>query len=81
MVAVTVWGSLANVTGGKKELTIEATTIRELFRKLEEEYPGTKKYLDRGIAVAIDGIIYRDEWSKPLPKDSEVFLLPRLAGG
>ena len=81
MVTVTVWGSLANVTGGKKELNIEAATIRELFRKLEEEYPGAKQYLDRGIEAAIDGIIYRDEWSKPLPKDSEVFLLPRLAGG
>jgi hypothetical protein len=31
--------------------------------------------------VAIDGTIYRDTWSKKLPKDAEIFLLPRLTGG
>jgi catechol 2,3-dioxygenase-like lactoylglutathione lyase family enzyme len=25
--------------------------------------------------------IYRDTWSKELPKGAEIFLLPRLAGG
>lgn len=81
MVAVTVWGSLSAVTDGKTELEIEAKDIRELFSKLEERYPGVKPFLDRGIAVSVDGVIYRDTWSKTLPKDSEIFLLPRLAGG
>jgi hypothetical protein len=37
--------------------------------------------MDRGIAVAIDGTIYRDTWSKELPTGAEIYLLPRLAGG
>ncbi|MGT2468365.1 hypothetical protein ACVOMV_31875 [Mesorhizobium atlanticum] len=31
--------------------------------------------------MAIDGTIYRDTWSKELPKDAEIFLLPEIGGG
>ncbi|MBR2691619.1 MAG: MoaD/ThiS family protein [Aquamicrobium sp.] len=81
MVAVTLWGSLAAVAGGKDKLDIEAKDIRELFRKLAEQYPAIEPFINRGIAVAIDGTIYRDTWSKKLPEGAEIFLLPRLAGG
>lgn len=81
MVAVTLWGGLATAAGGKRNLDIEARDIRELFRKLSEQYPGLEPFLDRGIAVSIDGTIYRDTWSKELPAGAEIFLLPRLAGG
>lgn len=62
-------------------IDVEAKDIRELFRKLAEQYPGLGPHIDRGIAVAIDGVIYRDTWSKELPQDTEIFLLPRLVGG
>ncbi|MDQ1850758.1 MoaD/ThiS family protein [Gemmobacter fulvus] len=81
MVEVTLWGSLRTAAGGRNKIEIEARDIRELFRKLAEQYPGLEPWIDRGIAVAIDGTIYRDTWSKELPKDAEIFLLPRLAGG
>ncbi|CAM5500565.1 hypothetical protein MAUB1S_08367 [Mycolicibacterium aubagnense] len=81
MVAVTLWGSLAAAAGGRDKLDIEAKDIRELFRKLAEQFPAIEPFIDRGIAVAIDGTIYRDTWSKTLPEGAEIFLLPRLAGG
>jgi molybdopterin converting factor small subunit len=81
MVEVTLWGSLGAAAGGKNKVEIEAKNIRELFRKLAEQYPGLEPLIDRGIAVAIDGTIYRDTWSKELPEGAEIFLLPRLAGG
>lgn len=81
MVTVTLWGSLSSATGGVETLDVEAKDIRELFGKLEEQYPAIKPHLDRGIAVAIEGVIYRDTWSKELPENKEVYLLPRLAGG
>ncbi|MER8868273.1 MoaD/ThiS family protein [Mesorhizobium sp. M0751] len=68
MVEVTLWGSLGAAAGGKNKVEIEAKDIRELFRKLAEQYPGLEPLIDRGIAVAIDGTIYRDTWSKELPK-------------
>lgn len=81
MVEVTLWGSLGAAAGGKSKIEVEAKDIRELFRKLAEQFPGLEPWIDRGIAVSIDGTIYRDTWSKELPRDAEIFLLPRLAGG
>jgi molybdopterin synthase sulfur carrier subunit len=81
MVEVTLWGSLRAAAGGNSKLEIEAKDIRELFRKLAEQFPALQPWIDRGIAVSIDGTIYRDSWSKALPKGAEIYLLPRLAGG
>jgi hypothetical protein len=81
MVEVTLWGSLGAAAGGASKLDIEAKDIRELFRKLAERYPGLAPHIERGIAVSIDGVIYRDTWSKELPPGAEIFLLPRLVGG
>lgn len=81
MVEVTLWGSLAAIAGGNSKVEVEAKDIRELFRKLAEQYPGLEPWIDRGIAVSIDGTIYRDTWSKELPQGAEIFLLPRVAGG
>ena len=81
MVEVTLWGSLGAAAGGRNKVEIEAKDIRELFGKLAEQFPPLQPWIDRGIAVSIDGTIYRDTWSKELPKDAEIFLLPRLAGG
>ncbi len=81
MVEVTLWGALAAAAEGNSKVEIEAKTIRELFKRLSERFPGLAPLMDRGIAVAIDGTIYRDTWSKELPKGAEIYLLPRLAGG
>ena len=81
MVAVTLWGSIGTAAGGQQKVEVEAKDIRELFRKLAERYPGLEPLIDNGIAVSIDGVIYRDTCSKEFPQDAEIFLLPRLAGG
>ena len=81
MVNVVLWGSLKSAAGGTTSLEIDAGTIRELFSKLESEHPGLKPYLERGIAVSINGKIYRDSWFETIPPDAEVYLLPRIAGG
>jgi molybdopterin converting factor small subunit len=81
MVEVTLWSSLSAAAGGNKTLDIEAKTIRELFRKMAEQYPGLEPFIEQGIAVSVDGVIYRDTWSKELPEGAEIFLLPRIAGG
>jgi molybdopterin converting factor small subunit len=81
MVEVTLWGALSAAVGGKEKLEVEAKDIRELFRNLAVQYPALGPFIERGIAVSIDGVIYRDTWSKELPKNAAIFLLPRLAGG
>ncbi len=81
MVEVTLWGSLAALAEDEKRVNVEAKTIRELFRKLVERYPALESAIKSEVAVSIDGVIYRDNWSKELPEDAEIFLMRRLAGG
>lgn len=81
MVEVLLWGALGAAVDGKSKVDIDARNIRELFKKLAEQYPALQPHIDSGIAVAIDGTIYRDTWSKALPEGAEIYLLPRLAGG
>jgi molybdopterin synthase sulfur carrier subunit len=80
-VEVKLASSLREFVGGAESLTVEATTIRELFRKLVERYPRLQRRLDEGIAVSVDGEIFRDDWSQRIPGGAEVFLLPRIPGG
>jgi hypothetical protein len=46
-----------------------------------ERYPAMQQHMDQGIAVAIDGTIYRDDHSVTIPAVAEVYLLPRIQGG
>ena len=81
MAKIKVWGGLRPATGGASTIDIEATTIRELFRKLEQKYPQTTPFIKAGISVSIDGVLYRDSWGEKLPPCAEIYLLPRLVGG
>ncbi len=81
MAQVQLWGALAAAAGGHPVVEIAAKDINELFRKLAEQYPATQAFIDQGVAVSIDGTIYRDTWSQKLPDGAEIFLLPRIAGG
>ncbi len=81
MAEIKVWGGLRPAIGGAATLDIEASTIRELLRKLEEQYPDTAPFIEAGIAVSIDGVIYRDSWGQKLPSSAEIYLLPRIEGG
>ena len=60
---------------------VEARTIRALFRKHEEQYPGMAPHIARGIAVSINGRLYRDSWETELPEGAEIYLLPSIQGG
>jgi molybdopterin synthase sulfur carrier subunit len=81
MPEISLSGSMRDAADGAASVSIEAATIRELMRKLVERYPRMQARVDEGIAVSINGEIYRDSWSEPIPEGAEVFLLPRIRGG
>ena len=81
MAEIHLWGALRPAAGGASFVHIEAEDIRELFRKLEEQYPGMAPHIARGIAVSIDGKIFRDSWGEKFPPGAEIYLLPRIQGG
>ncbi|HZA00920.1 MAG TPA: MoaD/ThiS family protein [Hyphomicrobiaceae bacterium] len=81
MAHVTLIGNLRQFTGGVTEFEVEASNVRQLFRRLGELYPELAPHLENGLAVAIDGQIYQDALLEPIGSNSEVHLLPQIAGG
>ncbi|MGI9328160.1 MAG: MoaD/ThiS family protein [Pseudomonadales bacterium] len=81
MLEVQVSGTLRDALDGAASVQVEADSIRELLRKLVERYPRLQRQVETGVAVSINGDIYRDRRDEPIPSDAEVFLLPRIEGG
>ena len=81
MARVVLVGNLAQLTGSVAGFQLSAAAVKELFQQLTELPPAPGRHLDEGIAVAIDGQIFQDALFEPIGPDSEVFLLPQIAGG
>jgi sulfur-carrier protein len=81
MARVVLIGNLAQLTGGVAEFDLSATSVQQLFRQLTDLHPALGRHLEDGVAVAIDGQIYQDALLEPIRADSEVFVLPQIAGG
>ena len=81
MVQVTLFGSIRAHADGRARVEIKATTFKELLDRLVEEFPGMKPQIDRGVSVAIDGLVYKEAWFAPIRPESEVVLLPYMQGG
>jgi len=81
MARVVLIGNLAQITGGVVEFDLAARSVKELFAQLTALHPALGRHLEDGVAVAIDGQIYQDSLLEPIGPDSEVFVLPQIAGG
>jgi molybdopterin synthase sulfur carrier subunit len=81
MARVALVGNLAQLTGGVAEFDLPAPTVKHLFQQLVERHPALGPHLAEGVAVAIDGRIYQDALLEPIGPDSEVYILPQIAGG
>ena len=81
MAKVVLIGNLAQLTGGIAEFQLAVSSVKQLFDQLGALHPELRRHLDDGVAVAIDGQIYPDSLLEPIAPDSEVYLLPQIAGG
>ena len=81
MAHVSLIGNLRQYTGGITELDVEAATVRQLFARLSDKFPELGPHLEKGSAVAIDGQIYQDALFQPIGPESDVHILPQIAGG
>ena len=80
MATVHLPSGLARHTGGVDTIEIAAARVPDLLAALCDRFPPLAGQLN-DLAVAIDGEIYADPGYQPLRADSEVHLLPRIAGG
>jgi molybdopterin converting factor small subunit len=81
VVEVRLGGTLKSYAAGRESFTLEAANVIQMLKALGEQLPALKPILDRGVAVAIDGEIYREAWFQPLKPENEIYVLPKLAGG
>ena len=81
MVTVTLFGSIRAHADGLAQVQVQATTFKELLDHLVEQYPAMKPQIDRGVSVAIDGLVYKEAWFAPIRPDAEVVVLPYMQGG
>jgi len=72
---------VAQFTGGAKSFDVAAGTVGAMIRELDARYPGLGEYVDRRMAVAIDGEIFQDAHLQAIGPESEVCLIPKIGGG
>jgi molybdopterin synthase sulfur carrier subunit len=68
-------------TGGAAAFDVGADTVRRMILEIEARYPGFGDYIERRMAIAIDGEIHQDAYAAPLRPNSEVCLIPKIGGG
>jgi sulfur-carrier protein len=87
MATVYIPTMLQALSRGEQEVTIEATTVRQIVARLEALYPGMEAALVEDeelrphIAVAVDGEVSVLGLMEHVQEDSEVHFVPALGGG
>lgn len=78
---VIISSSLSGAAGGQTEFEVEAGTINQILARLGQTYPVLKPMLEKGVAVAVDGVIFRGNFTQLVRPESEVVLLRQIVGG
>jgi molybdopterin converting factor small subunit len=81
MARVVLMGEARRFTGDVDQVEIDAKNVMQLFRQLGQRFPDLEPILETGFAVAIDGEMYEDSLLQPIKPDSEIVLIPKIAGG
>ena len=81
MARIIFTGNFRRLADGDAEVEISVSNVRDLLARLSERYPALAPHLDDGVAFAIDGEIHQDALFSPIGPDSDVHLMPKIAGG
>ena len=87
MATVFVPTMLQAITGGVKQVEVEAANVRQVIDRLEELYPGIKhRLVEEGkirpnLAVDIDGEVAPMGLLEKVSPNCEIHFVPAIAGG
>lgn len=81
MARVTLIGPLKSAIDGPASFDLDALSIGQLLQRLAARHPELAPLIEAGVAVAVDGLIYQDAWLAEIALDSDVHILPPIAGG
>jgi molybdopterin converting factor small subunit len=77
---VLIGGVAEHYTGTVKEFAIEARTLYDVIKTLNDRYPGLGEHLEEA-TVAIDGEIHEVGYQHPVRPGCEIFFIPKIEGG
>ena len=80
MAVVHFSSTLTRHTGGVQQMHVDAPRVHELIAALIARFPGLELELGE-LAVAIDGEVRPDAAYELLLPQSEVYFVPKIAGG
>ena len=89
-VSVRIPTTLRPLTGGKSEVAVEGSNVRDVIKSLDGAHPGFADRLldDEGnlrrfvnVFVADDDVRFLDGLDTPVPDGTEVAIIPAVAGG
>ena len=78
---------LQELTGGKQQVQVSGSNVRQVINDLDNQFPGMKDQLcldgdlSPGIAVIIDGETSNLGVLERVKEDSEIHFLPAISGG
>ena len=78
---------LQELTGGKQQVQVSGSNVRQVINDLDNQFPGMKYQLCLdgdlypGIAVIIDGETANLGVLERVKEDSEIHFLPAISGG
>ena len=87
MPAVLIPALLRDLTGGRQEVHVPGSTLREVLDNLDAVCPGLRERIcdgseiKPGLSLAVDGETAELGLLEPVSETSEVQILPALAGG
>lgn len=67
-------------TQGQETVELTASSVFQLVRELERQFPGIGRFIETRASIAVDGEVVQD-WTRALTGESDVLLFPRIAGG
>ena len=87
----TVWipTPYRDLVGGVETVVVEGSTVRQITRNLDMNYPGfVERWVDEetdriraGVSVVINGVVVGTALHEPVMENDEVHYLPAIAGG
>lgn len=86
MAVVRLRAPLSELVGGRRELRLEGSTVRDVLRALEQEHPAIAGWiLDERTTIREHINIFvngeRGRENTPLAADDRVYVLPSISGG
>jgi hypothetical protein len=72
---------LLRYTNGAREITVSASSYRDLVAELLQRFPTMTEAIIAKHALAIDGIIIQTPLLETFKPDSELVFVARIAGG